>query len=384
LAKRARAGIEERMPDRVEIILPRALYVVALIVGLGYALWWLEGVITPIFLAYAIAYALDPVIDRLEAWRVPRPLGILIVFVVSFGIVAAFAAVVIPSIVADVTAVVQELPEKARQLSISFVPWLEGHGIKIPHSTEEWVARLSERADSFASSFVVPAGGVLGSLATGTFSVIGSVFAALIVPVLALYFLNDFDRISAGVLRLVPPRYRETVTSYAREIHTVLGQFIRGQLTVMAILAVLYGGSYALLGVRLAAPIGIVAGMLNFVPYVGGAFALVAGLLMSLLGGFNPSQLLGVVIAYSVVQSLEGFVITPRIVGKNVQISETWVLVALFIGGEIFGFLGVLMAVPAAAVSKIFVVRLLARYEQSSLFLSPASVIPEPPPEEPS
>ena len=147
----------------------------------------------------------------------------------------------------------------------------------------------------------------------------------------------------------------------------MLSQFLRGQLTVMAILAVLYSVAYALLGVQLAVPIGIVAGMLNFIPYLGSGFALVAGLLMSLLDGWHFWQLVGVVLAYAAVQTLEGFVITPRVVGHTVGLSEIWVLV-LFVGGELFGFLGVLLAVPAAAVAKIFVAPAVRYYRRTALF----------------
>jgi predicted PurR-regulated permease PerM len=137
----------------------------------------------------------------------------------------------------------------------------------------------------------------------------------------------------------------------------------------MAILAVLYSGAYALLGVRLAVPIGMVAGLLNFIPYLGSAFALGAGVLMSLFSGWNLWQLVGVVLAYTAIQTLEGFVITPRIVGKTVGLSEIWVLLALFVGAEMFGFLGVLLAVPAAAVAKIFVARAVQYYRTTELFL---------------
>jgi predicted PurR-regulated permease PerM len=115
-------------------------------------------------------------------------------------------------------------------------------------------------------------------------------------------------------------------------------------------------------------PIGIVAGLLNVIPYLGSAFALVAGLLMSLLDGWHLWQLVGVVLAYTAVQTLEGFVITPRVVGQTVGVSEIWVLVALFVGAELFGFLGVLLAVPAAAVVKIFVAHGVHYYRTTALF----------------
>jgi predicted PurR-regulated permease PerM len=148
----------------------------------------------------------------------------------------------------------------------------------------------------------------------------------------------------------------------------------------MAIVAVLYGAAYSILGVRLALVVGVMAGLLSFIPYLGSAFALISGLLMSLLGGFNPGQLVGVVIAYAVVQTLEGFVIQPRVMGKSVGLPEMWVLIALFVGGQIFGFLGILLAVPGAAVAKIFVARAVDIYHESDLYLEgPASLRSIPP-----
>jgi predicted PurR-regulated permease PerM len=363
---------------RREIVLPRGVYIAAAILIAGCVVYWLRGVLTPILLAFVIAYILDPVVDRLAAWRVPRPAGIAIVLGGVLGAAALFLALVLPGIVAEVAGVIQELPKQLTELWARIVPWLEQRGIAVPHSTEEWVERLSTYASTVASSVLATAGNLLSSLMGGTLSVIGSVVAAFVVLVLAVYLLNDFDRITVGVTELIPLRWRATVTSYAGEIDEILNQFLRGQLTVMAILAVLYGGAYALLGVRLALPIGIAAGILNFIPYLGGAFALAAGVLMSLLDGWHTWQLVGVVLAYTVVQTLEGFVITPRIVGKTVGLSEIWVLVALFVGGEIFGFLGVLLAVPAAAVAKIFVARGVQYYRKTDLFLrAPLEAVPD-------
>jgi predicted PurR-regulated permease PerM len=364
--------------SRREIVLPRIAYIAGAILIAGYVVYWLRGVLTPILLAFIIAYILDPVVDRLETWKVPRPAGIAIVLGIAFGALALLLALVLPSIAADVAAVMQEIPGQLEVLWTKIGPWLEQRGIAVPQSTTEWVDGLSAHASEFAKSILAPAGSFLSSLMGGTLSVIGSVVAAVIVLVLAVYLLNDFDRITAGAKELIPWRWRPTVTSYAEEIDQMLSQFMRGQLTVMAILAVLYGGAYALLGVRLAVPIGVAAGILNFIPYLGSAFALAAGVLMSLLDGWHTWQLIGVVLAYTVIQTLEGFVITPWIVGKTVGLSEIWVLVALFVGGEVFGFLGVLVAVPAAAVAKIFVVRAVQHYRQTELFLqAPSESVPD-------
>lgn len=345
------------------------------VLATGYVLYWLRSVLTPLFLAFAIAYVLDPVIDRLEAWKLPRPAGIAVVLVGLLGSFAAFVALVLPVVASDVMSVARELPGKMQALIASAEPWLSAHGVKVPHTTTEWMERLGSNANELASSVLAPAGGILSSVLAGGFSMAGSVVAALVVPVLSVYFLNDFDRITAGVRSHLPRRYRTVVTEYAREIDRALSHFVRGQLTVMAIMAILYGTAYSVLGVRLALPIGLISGTLSFIPYLGSAFALISGLLMSLLGGFQPGQLVGVIIAYTVVQALEGFVIAPRVMGKTVGIPDMWILIALFVGGEIFGFLGVLLAVPTAAVIKIFLTRAVDFYHESELYLDgPASL----------
>ena len=365
--------------ERREIVFPRALYTVIAVFGVGYLVYWLRGVLTPILLAFAIAYVFDPVVDRLESWKVPRPLGIAIVMLANLLAIGLFVVLVIPSIVADMAGVAKELPGHAARWMLQAENYATQYGIKIPHSTTEWFEQLRGHADKIAANVVTPVGTALTWVVGGTASAIGAAVGAMIVPVLAVYLLYDFDNITAGMRDLIPRRFRRTVTSYARDIDAVLGHFIRGQLIVMAILAVLYGGAYSLLGVRLAVPIGIAAGILNFVPYLGSAFALLAGLLMSLIGGGGWTQLLGVGIAYAVIQSLEGFVITPRVVGNAVGLRDVWVLLALFVGGELFGFLGVLLALPAAAVGKIFVARAIQAYRSTELFLAgPPSQAPPP------
>jgi predicted PurR-regulated permease PerM len=340
----------------------------AILLG-GYVVYWLRAVLTPIFLAFLIAYLCDPVVDRLEAWHMPRPAAIALVLGGALSMVGLFLVLVLPGLATDVAGVIRELPTQLTALWTTTVPWLEQRGITVPHTTTEWIERLNTLASEGASAVLAPAGSLVSTVIGSTLSVLGSVAAALVVVVLAIYLLNDFDRLTAGVRDLLPGRWRAPVTSYVEAIDAILSQFIRGQLIVMGILAVLYSSAYGLLGVRLAVPIGLAAGMLSFIPYLGSACALAAGVLMSLLGGWHGWQLLGVVLAYTAIQILEGFVITPRIVGETVGLSAVWVLVALFVGGELFGFLGVLLAVPVAAVAKIFVARAVQYYRTTALFL---------------
>jgi predicted PurR-regulated permease PerM len=363
--------------ERRELVLGKTLRWLGVVGLFGLVLYLLRGVLTPIFLALLIAYILDPIVDRLEKWRIPRAAGIAIVLGSFFGAIAIFALLVVPGIVRDLISVAKELPSHLTQWMAQVEPHLVRVGIRLPHTAEEWIAQLPLHADKLDKLPLARIGDFLTQIVGGTFSALGAVVAAIIVPILAVYFLNDFDRFTRGVRELLPLRYRVEIEETAAEVDAVISQFLRGQLTVMAILAVLYGGTYAALGVRLAIPIGIAAGILNVVPYVGSAFALVAGLFMALIAGGGWGQIIGVIVAYVVVQTLEGFVITPRIVGESVGLREVWVLLALFVGGEVFGVLGVLLAVPAAAVLKIFIERAVKRYQASTLYLGDAALVPE-------
>jgi predicted PurR-regulated permease PerM len=363
--------------ERRELVLGKTLRWLGFAGVLGVVLYLLREVLTPIFLALLIAYILDPIVDRLEKWRVPRAAGIALVLGSFFGAIALFALLVIPGIVRDFVSVAKELPSHLSQWIVQVEPYLLRVGVRLPHTAEEWIVQLPQHADKLDKLPLARIGDFLTQIVGGTFSALGAAVAAIIVPILAVYLLNDFDRMKEGFRELLPHRYRAEVEETAAEIDAVLSQFLRGQLTVMAILAVLYGGAYAVMGVRLAVPIGIAAGVLNIVPYVGSAFALVAGLLMALIGGGGWGQIIGVTVAYVVVQTLEGFVITPRIVGESVGLREVWVLLALFVGGEIFGVLGVLLAVPVAAVAKIFIARAVKRYHASALFRGEDSEAPE-------
>lgn len=372
----------ENETPRRELVLPRELYVAFGVLVAGAVLYALSAVLTPLLLAFAIAYVFDPLIDRFEALGIPRAAGIAIVLLAALGVLVALVALVLPSLATEVASVASEVPGKISALVTSAEPWLTAHGVRLPHTTKEWVERLLHNANQMASTLVASAGGFLSLIVSRLYAMVGSIVAILVVPVLSVYFLNDFDRITAGIRGLLPRRYRRIVTEYAKEIDATLSHFLRGQLAVMAILGVLYGTAYAILGVRLSGLIGFTAGVLSFIPYVGSAFALISGLLMSLLGGFHPGQLLGIVIAYSIVQALEGFVIAPRVMGKSLGLPEVWVLIALFVGGEIFGFLGVLLAAPLAAIAKVFVSRAVGMYQESDLYLDgPASLRSIPPAE---
>ncbi len=269
---------------------------VPLLVGIAAAgglLYALHGVLTPVFFAFIIAYMLDPVVDRFERLGFPRALGIVIVLTIVLGALGLFVLLVVPGVVRDMAAVVPELVRSARGLLAKAEPWLHTRGVTVPHTFDEALADLPMGAQDLAGKAIAPAGTVLGWIAGGTASVLGAAASLLTVPVFAFYLLYDFDRMTAAAAELTPWRVRSLVSEVAGEVDDVLGQFVRGQFLVMVILAVLYAVAYTIAGVRLAVPIAIVAGLLSFIPYVGGATAVGLAVLMSLVDWGGWGQIRG-------------------------------------------------------------------------------------------
>ncbi|MFZ1864914.1 MAG: AI-2E family transporter [Polyangiales bacterium] len=347
--------------------------------GLSFAAVWLlyalRGVLAPVFFAFLIAYVLDPVVDRIEGSRllrnrrIARGVAISVLLFVVFLVTALVLFVIAPMVYEQVVRFVKQLPGLVQRSRSHWEPLLTQLGLEIPTSVGQAFEELHLDLQSVVAKGYAPASAAARWLLGGTASAVGALVAGLVVPVFAFYLLYDFDRMTAKAADLIPPRYREDAFAFFREVDRVLGQFLRGQFTVMTVLGALYATGYALIGVPLALPIGIVAGLLSFIPYVGSSTALALALLMTALQGQGWIQALWVVGVHALIQGLEGFVITPKIMGDTVGISAIAVLFALLVGAELLGFTGVLLAVPAAAVFKILLERIIARYRGSSFYV---------------
>lgn len=338
------------------------------VVAAGVLIYLLRAVLAPVFFAFLLAYMLNPLVARFESRRLPRAAGIVLLLAGVLGAFAAFALLLLPGIVRDLIALGRELPAAARRVFELAAPFLGEYGIEVPTSSDELLRRLQHAM----SDLPVGAAGVLGEVAVSvlgnTAAFLNTLAGAIMIPILSFYLLKDFDALVAGIRDLIPTASRAAVIDIAGEVDRVLGQFIRGQIMVMAILAVLYAVGYSLIGVRLAVPIGIVAGLLSFIPYLGGGAAFGLALLMVALHWTGWMQLVLLVAVYALIQLLEGFVITPRIVGDKLGLAPVWVLLGLMAGGNLFGFVGVLLALPATAVAKVAVVRGLDTYKKSRVY----------------
>ncbi len=342
------------------------LLIVVLVLGLAYLL---RGVLVPLFLAFLLAYALDPFIDRLEGMRVPRPLGAIVVMSGIAVLVSVVLMYAIPMFVDELRDASSAIPEQIRALQSRVEPWfLTRLHIKLPHTLADLERAATERLQ----------GGVAYENARmflfGTIGYVGVALSALIVPVFALYLLMDFDRIVARVGQLVPRRWAAPIGEVARQIHRTLSGYVRGQLTANIVLAALYATGLRMVDIRLAVPIGVLTGMLAFVPYVGFAIGLFLATAMAILDWQGPGPVLGVVAVMLGVQMIDASVITPRIVGRSVGLAPLEVILTMMAAGSLFGFLGVLLAVPLGAVAKILVQRAVKSYLASSFYNRPPPV----------
>jgi predicted PurR-regulated permease PerM len=346
-------------------------------------LWVLKGALTPLVTAFVIAYLLDPLIDRLERLGLGRRFAILFVLALVGTAFAAFLLLVIPLLVEQLTNLVTAIPVYLERAQTELLPAFEARfGVELPN-VEEVLAQLK----SLDLTALGTAGdAVRQALTTVTGTLTGTVSAlinALVIPILAYYLLVEFDDILARLAEWIPQRHREYVVDKARTADTLISGFLRGQLLVASILGVLYAVGFGFLGIDFAIGVGLLAGVMALVPYLGNVVALGSALALAILEFGFDWHVFGVIGWYVVVQNLEGFVLTPRIVGGSVGLHPAVVIVALLIGGDLFGFLGLLIAVPAAAVAKVFIDELLEAYRRSPLFLD-RSGGPGPPPAPPA
>jgi predicted PurR-regulated permease PerM len=281
------------------------------------------------------------------------------------GLTILILVFAIPMFIDELRGAAADLPAQLEGLERRIEPWLwQTFRFKPPHSMSELGTELQGKLQSQFPDFVSAASVAL----FGTLSYLAVVLSALIIPIFALYLLIDFDRIVQRGAQLVPRRWYHQVSEVARQVHKTLGGYVRGQLTANIVLGALYASGLRFVDIRLAVPIGVLTGMLAFVPYIGFGCGLLLALSMATLDWQGPGRLLGVLAVMLGVQVLDGLVVTPRIVGRSVGLAPLEVLLTMMAAGTLFGFLGVLLAVPLGAVVKILVTRALRAYLDSDFY----------------
>jgi len=334
------------------------------------ALRALGPVLTPFIIAAVLAYALTPLVDRLDAlWqgRVPRILAVVLVELLLVIVVLALALLVVPVLLKELPLMREQIPLLFDRLHGRLSPWLAELGVRISLDLASLRSQLVQYLQTnWSDSF----GSVWSSVKIGGSVAVAVLGNALLVPVALFYLLLDWKQLVTRVLELVPPRARPGVDSFAAEADEVLGQYLRGQLLVMVTMALFYSTGLALFGLELALPIGVFTGLAMFVPYVGFGIGLILAVLAGLLEFGSAKAFLMVAVVYGSGQVFEGFFLTPRLVGERIGLHPLAVIFALLAFGQLFGFVGVLIALPASAVLLVAIRRARSGYFASKLYHS--------------
>ena len=340
--------------------------------GASFFLWLLAPVLTPFVVAAILAYALTPLVnwlDRLGRGRMPRLLVVVAVELVFITLLLSVLLLIVPILVKELPLMREQVPVLLDSMNASLKPFLSQFGIKFSFDVNSIKAFVLK----YLSANIEDAfGSVMTSLKLGgsvAFALIGN---AVLIPVALFYLLMDWDRFVGQILAFVPPRGRASYDSFTHEADTVLGQYLRGQLLVMAALSIFYSVGLALFGLDLAVPIGIFTGLAIFVPYVGFGLGLVLATLAGLLEFASTDgpvkAMIMVAVVYGLGQLIESLFLTPRLVGERIGLHPLAVIFSLLAFGQLFGFVGVLIALPASAVLLVAMRRARTRYLSSKLY----------------
>ncbi len=342
--------------------------------GLGglVVLWLLGPILTPFVIGAGLAYLGDPIVDRLQRWGLSRTAGVVAVFLglTIAGLVGT--VLVAPLLYQQSVALLRNIPDWLAWIQDVALPWL---GVSLPDGIRLDIISLK----SVVSAHWSDAGGLAKEL-WNRVSQSGAVLAAavgnlLLVPVVTFYLLRDWDDLVAWIGKVIPPRMLPKVSQLAAETDQVMGSFIRGQLSVMIALAILYSTGLAIAGLKLALVIGFWAGMLSFVPYLGFAVGFVAALVAMLVQEQSLLPLLWVAIVFGIGQILESWWLTPKLVGDKIGLHPVAVIFALMAGGQLFGFVGVLLALPGSAAIAVLLRHAKVEWLRSPLYLGATSAI---------
>lgn len=348
----------------------------------GFVLWGLGDILLPFILGGAIAYLLDPIADKLQRWGLSRTMATVVITLSSILIFALMFLLVLPTLIGQLGQLISqigEIVENLPQTWDNFKGWLE---TKFP-SLDIQGGFMEEQATALGEAIQSRSGELVKALLNSAQGIINVIVLVVIVPVVTFYMLMDWDRMIAQIDDLLPLDHRDTVRLLARRIDNTLASFIRGQGTVCLILGTYYAVALGLAGLNFGLIVGFIAGLISFIPYVG---ALVGGVLAIGLAlfqwwggdagvdgetaqqGINWLRIGIVAAIFALGQFLEGNILTPKLVGESVDLHPVWLILALAVFGSLFGFVGMLVAVPVAAVIGVVARFVIGEYKSGQLY----------------
>ena len=330
------------------------------------ALWLFKPVLLPFLAGLAIAYFLEPLVSKLEKRGVPRWAGAMTVLSGFILIVVTMILLIWPLVHSQFVALVNALPDYTGKVREHYVPWAQDW---LSRFSPEDVERIRDAAAQSSGDAVDWITQTVRHLVTGGFALIDAIALSILTPVTAFHVLRDWKKLTEVVDQLIPRRHYIVVRQQMAEIDQTLSGFVRGQAIVCLILGFVYSTGLALNGLKYGATVGILAGILTIIPYVGTAFGWATSFLLAFVQFDGDWLRIGLVMAvFAVGHFFEAYVLTPRLVGHRVGLHPIWILFALIAGVKLMGFTGVLIAVPTAAVIGVLIRFAVREYKDSSLY----------------
>ncbi|NMM27181.1 MAG: AI-2E family transporter [Glaciimonas sp.] len=330
----------------------------------------LGPVLTPFIAAAILAYALNPGVDWLDRRRIgrfnlPRSVAALLVIALLFATLLALILIVVPVLQSQIPLLREKIPAFLAQANAFVSPRLTALGIQVNLNIDGLKELVSSR---MASSGDQIWGTLLTSAKQGSSAVLGWTAMLLLIPFILFYLLLDWHRILSSTFKLIPRQWGDTTRTISNDVDGLLAQYLRGQLLVMLILAVYYSVTLMLAGFDVGLPVGIITGLLAFIPYLGFGLGLILALIAAVLQFDGLQGLLLVALIYGMGQVIESYFLTPRLIGERIGLHPLAVIFALLAFGQLFGFVGILLALPMAAIISVAIKHVRAHYFESSFY----------------
>ncbi len=347
----------------------RAVAVIAAIVALGALIQGLAPVLTPFLFGAILSYVGAPLVTWLFAKRVPRAAGAVVVIVALVGFFAGMVLVVAPMISSEIARIAEKMPDLLNRAQTEWLPWInETLGVSLSLDLSQLKSLATENASTLGDITAK----LVGSAKLGGQALITVLVNITLIPVVMFYLLRDWPTLIDGVDSLMPSSMQTSVRALAKEIDAVLSEFLRGQGMVMLALATYYCVALKVVGLEFALPVGLVTGLLVFIPFIGFGLGCALGMLAALTQFSTPGPIIAVAAVFGIGQIIEGFILVPYLVGDRIGLHPLAVIFALMAFGQLFGFVGVLLALPASA-ALLVAFRMLRKQMQSSAALTAPS-----------
>ncbi|MCD9097895.1 AI-2E family transporter [Luteimonas fraxinea] len=337
--------------------------------AVGYVIWLLGPILTPFVLALLLGWLGDPLVDRLERRGRSRAVAVTLVFLLMTLLLALVLIILVPMIERQIVTLIDSLPQYRDWLLGTALPWIEQ---RTGYEVMSWLD--TDRLIELIRGHWQQAGGVAATVlayaSRSGFAILALVINLVLVPILAFYFMRDWDLLVERVAALIPRDHIDTATRLARETSESLGGFLRGQFLVMLGQGAIYAVGMSIVGLRLGLLIGMVAGLISFIPYLGATVGILLALIAAIVQaqGFDWQLLILIGVVFTIGQLVESYVLTPRLVGDRIGLHPVAVIFAVLAGGQLFGFLGMLLALPVAAVVNVLLRYAHERYTHSRLY----------------